>query len=368
MRLLICAGMTGGGIYPALAVHQALVDKTEAALWVGSENGLEESLLAPFNISFRSIPGGGIHGMGAAQLVRNTIELTRGYQKAKQIIKDFSPDVIFYTGGYIGVPMAFAARRTPSVVFVPDIEPGLALKTIIKKAEIICVSTDLSTEYINHSKNMIVTGYPLREEIKEWNRESGRGHFGIGKSEKIILIFGGSKGARSINDALIPNINALTKDSHIIHITGVANWEACQSMIDQESLNEPERYHPYPFMHSEMGAALASADLVVCRAGASTIGELPYFGLPAILVPYPHAWRYQRQNADYLTGAKAAVLLRDSQLQDQLLPTINQLILDEKKLDAMKMNMKNIAVDGAAARIADVIDGVAQGSKGEKSL
>ncbi len=356
--------MTGGGIYPALAVHQAIVAKTEAALWVGSENGLEQNLLASFNIPFKSISGGGIHGMGTSKKVRNFFELVKGYREAKLIVREFKPDIIFYTGGFIGVPMALAARNIPSVVFIPDIEPGLALKTILRNAHRILVSTQWSKQFINYPEKVQVTGYPLRNEIKEWSRDKGRAYFGINNNERVVLIFGGSKGAKSINDALVPGINELTKDMHVIHLTGSANWEECQSMVSEQNITHPEKYHAFPFLHSEMGAALSAADLVVCRAGASTIGELPFFGLPAILVPYPYAWRYQKQNADYLISHNAAYLLEDDQLKSKLISTIQELIHDTQSLSEMKKNMQGLAIDNAAGAIANAIIEVFEEKKG----
>ena len=360
--------MTGGGIYPALAVHQVLENKSEAILWIGSEKGLEQNLLSPFKISFKPIPGGGVHGMKITKLPGNIYDLIRGYLKAKTIIMDFKPDVVFYTGGYIGVPVAFAARKIRSVVFIPDIEPGLALKTIMRFAYRILVSTDLSIRYIKHADRVKVTGYPLRKEIKAWNRKTGRAHFGIGSIEKVVLVFGGSKGAKSINDALIPHINTLIENMHIIHITGSENWEHCEILRDNLTITHPEKYHAYPFLHNEMGAAFAAADLVVCRAGASIIGELPYFGLPAILTPYPHAWRYQYQNADYLISNHAAVLLEDESLQTNLHVRITELMLDKNKLNAMKNNMQRLAVNDAAKTIARIIQEVGRKMKeGKKS-
>ena len=360
--------MTGGGIYPALAVHQALENKSVATLWIGSEKGLEGELLAPFDISYTSIPGGGIHGMQIAKLPRNIYELMHGYRKAKSIVMDFKPDVVLYTGGYIGVPMAFAARKIPSVVFIPDIEPGLALKVIMRYADRILVSTDRSIPYIQREEKVKVTGYPLRKEMKMWDRISGRKFFGIHSNEKVVLVFGGSKGAKSINKALIHHINQLTEKMHIIHMTGSDNWADSETMRNKLEITHAEKYHAFPFLHQEMGAAFAAADLAVCRAGASIIGELPYFGLPAILIPYPHAWRYQFQNADYFVSNHAAVLLHDEHLQKRLSTQISKLMQDENKLSIMKKNMQRLAVNDAADTIAKIVEEVGQKLKEGKIL
>jgi len=347
--------MTGGGVYPALAVHQALESRTQATLWVGSEHGLEESLLAPFALEFTAISGGGIHGMGIAKLPRNALALMKGYRESLSIIREFNPDVIFFTGGYIGVPMAMAAGNIPSVVFIPDIEPGLALRLILRNANHTAIATKTSLKYLKSQQPFTITGYPIRNELKEWTRERSRAYFDIKPSENTLLVFGGSKGARSINNALFSHIDTLLKDFHIIHITGEANWDQCLRVINTMQLSGSKRYHPYPFLHKKMGAALSAADLVICRAGASTIGELPHFGLPAILVPYPHAWRYQHQNAEYLVSNGGAVLLKDEDLKENLYDQVQLLIQDEERIKKMQKNMHALAKEKAAEHIADII-------------
>ena len=368
MRLLICAGMTGGGIYPALAVHQALKDRTEATLWVGSENGLEEKLLGPYHIPYKSIPGSGVHGTGITRLPNNLFSLFRGYKKAKQIVNEFRPDVIFYTGGYIGVPMAYAAGDIASVVFIPDIEPGLALKMIMRNADHILISTESSRKFLSTRTNITVTGYPLRKEIVNWTKEAGRDFFGIKPEEKAILVFGGSKGARSINEAIILNLEQLTKTMHVIHITGSANWDDCKTQMKEIILSQPERYHAYPFLQKEIGAAFSASDLVICRAGASIIGELPYFGLPAILVPYPHAWRYQYMNAEYLASHEGALIIKDDQIKEKIFMQINNLMNEKEKLNRMKEKMHSLATKDAAETIAGIVNNVGNRASGGNIL
>jgi UDP-N-acetylglucosamine--N-acetylmuramyl-(pentapeptide) pyrophosphoryl-undecaprenol N-acetylglucosamine transferase len=251
--------------------------------------------------------------------------------------------------------MALAARNIPSVVFIPDVEPGLALNVIMRTANKIAMSTDQTKKFIENSQKAHVTGYPLRKELKKWSRHSAREFFGIGKDEKVLLVFGGSKGARSINDALFSQLAALTKEMHVIHIAGKSNWDNAVEKVAEIKFPNPEKYHAYPFLEQEMGAAFAAADLVVCRAGASTIGELPYFGLPAILVPYPHAWRYQHQNAEYLVSHGGAILLKDEDLPKDLFPNITDLMRNQARLSKMRRNMHTLAAESAAEMIAEII-------------
>jgi UDP-N-acetylglucosamine--N-acetylmuramyl-(pentapeptide) pyrophosphoryl-undecaprenol N-acetylglucosamine transferase len=161
---------------------------------------------------------------------------------------------------------------------------------------------------------------------------------------------GGSSGARSINNAVVKIAGQLIEHYQVIHLTGYLDWDA----LRQKTENLGPRYQPFPYLH-EMGAALAAADLVVSRAGASVLGEYAYFGLPAILVPYPYAWQYQKVNADYLVERGAAVLLEDSQLEADLLPAVTKLLEDPQRLTQMSQAMSTLAQPAAAEKIAEML-------------
>jgi len=346
--------MTGGGVYPAIAVLQVLKGRTDEVLWVGSRSGMEETMLKQYDLNFEAVSAAGLHGVSLRSLPGNINQLLHGLWEANTIIKRFKPQVLFFTGGYLGVPVAFAGRKIPSVVFIPDIEPGLALKAILRFTKFVSVSTKKSIQFLK-GKQVQVTGYPIRSEMKKWDRTSGRKFFAIPEKESVLLVFGGSKGALSINQALFASLSSLLKDMHVIHISGKDHWDEAQKeqiTLDPALIN---KYHAYPFLYDEMGAAFASADLVVCRAGASTLGELPFFGLPAILVPYPHAWRYQQQNAEYLRGNGGAAILKDADLSDQFESKVRSIICSPGQLAAMRSAMKALSIPDAAQRIAKMI-------------
>lgn len=367
MRLLVCAGMTGGGVFPALAVLQAAKANASEILWIGSQDGMETRLLKDQDLRFETIPAEGLHGVGLLTLPGNILKLIRGFQQARKIIRDFKPDVMFFTGGYLGVPVAYAGRRIPSIVFVPDIEPGLALREIIRLAQAVAVSAPDSRAFVKHHQ-VRVSGYPVRKDLSRWTRTDARRHFGIDEKEEVLLVFGGSKGARSINQALMNNLDEFLKDIHVIHISGRDNWEETQSLTRQMDKTQHARYHAYPFLEEEMGAAFAAANLAVCRAGASTLGELPLFGLPAILVPYPHAWQYQRQNAEYLQSHGGAHVLKDEDLSAQLLPMVTELLNDPKRLEGMRAAMKDLSRPDAAEVIAEMIIQAGRKTRAKEAL
>ena len=349
-------------MYPALAVHNALTSRVlnVDTLWVGGEGGMEETLVKRRGIPYKSIPSAGLHGVDLSALPRNVMKLSRGFFAARRILNGFKPDVLFFTGGYVAVPMAVAGWRVPTLLYVPDIEPGMALKALAGLSNAITVTTEQSQKYFN--KKVIQTGYPLRPDLAVLDRETANRHLGISGKLPVLLVFGGSKGARSINMAVLNDLNALLDKFEIVHLTGELDWDEVRHHREQLPMEPAARYHAMPYLH-EMGAALAAADLVVSRAGASTLGEFPLFGLPAILVPYPYAWRYQKVNADHLTHRGAAIILEDHLLKEELLSTLTVLIDNPNKLQAMRAAMFELSHPRAAEKIADVLTELA----GEKS-
>lgn len=328
-------------------------------LWVGGEGGMEADLVKRQSVPFASIPAAGVHGVGLRALPGNALRLLRGVFASRKILRQFQPDVLLFTGGYVAVPMAVAARSIPKLLYVPDIEPGLALKTLARFASTIALTAEPSRAYFSPRATTVVTGYPTRSELGSWTRSAALEKFGLQPDLPTLLVFGGSKGARSINRALINSLPALLANTQVLHISGQLDWAEVENARAALPQALASRYHAFPYLH-EMGAALACADLAVCRAGASTLGELPLFGLPAVLVPYPYAWRYQRVNAEYLIQHHAAEMLLDEQLNDRLLPTVTRILQDQEGLSAMRTAMSALAHPQAASHLADLVRTLAE--------
>jgi len=324
-------------------------------LWVGSEGGMEAELVARENLPYRGIRAAGVHGVSIKQLPGNLVKLWQGYRQSKQILKEFKPEVMMFTGGYVAIPMALAGLKIRTLLFVPDIEPGMALKTLARFSDKIAVSVEESRKFFSKQERIEVTGYPLRQELMKWTKAEALAYFGFTSEKPVILFTGGSSGARSINKAVIAILDELLKRYQVIHLTGHLDWET----VKGATADLPQNYQAFPYLH-EMGAAYAAADLVISRAGASVLGEYPYFGLPAVLVPYPYAWRYQKVNADYLVEREAAVLLEDQYLQSQLLNQIDSLVQDKARLEHMKRAMKELSEPQAAERIASLLHEMAE--------
>ncbi len=379
MRLILCGGGTGGHVYPLLAVREALAEQALTStpsplmgegrpqvgeraaiefLFIGG-SGLEKDLVARESVPYQSISGGGLHGVSIVNVIPNLFRLLVGMWQAWQALRRFKPNAILATGGFITVPVAIAAaaQRIPLVVYLPDIEPALSVRVLGWLARIVTATTNASQSYFD-ARKFVVTGYPIRRELLTMavqSRDSARAQLGIAPNEKVVLIFGGSRGARSLNRAVIANAERLLRQAELIHISGTGEWDDVRAAREQLSADLRVRYHAFPYLHEQMGAALAAANLVVSRSGASALGEFPLFGLPSILVPYPYAWRYQKVNADYLANKGAAVIVRDENLSSELAPTIEKLLNDEAALRAMSEKARALAKPDAAEAIAKVV-------------
>lgn len=337
-----------------MAVHDALksIHPLAEVLWVGGEGGMEARLVERAGIPFKAIPAAGLHGVGLQRLPGNISVILRGIRASEAILTDFKPDALFFTGGYVAVPMALAGWGIPSLLFVPDVEPGLALKTLSRFAKRVTVSTEESRQFFPKKVDTHVTGYPVRPELAHWRKAIGRQRLGIVGEKPVLLVVGGSKGARSINMAVLAHLETLLEQVEIIHLTGELDWPTVESARAQLPAEKARNYHAYPYLHDDMGAALSAADLAVSRAGASVLGEFPLFGLPVILVPYPHAWRYQKVNAEMLARRGAALMIEDAKLKSGLALTVEKLLETPEKLDAMRAAMASLRAPDAAKSIA----------------
>jgi len=357
---MIAAGGTGGHVYPAIAVAEALITQHPdlKLVFAGSVGGFERPLLDAANLKFEhyaEIYAGPLHGVGIWRVLVSLVKLIIGTLQALWLILRLRPDVLLLTGGWVGWPVALAGwvLRVPSLMYLPDIERGLAIKALRPFVTRVATTTEASAVYFRPG-HTVVTGYPLRGAMLTATREAGIAHFGLDPSLKTLLVTGGSRGARSINNAVLAIAPQLLADGvQIIHITGTLDWQETEARRAELCENSGcDHYHAFAYLHEEMALALACADLVVCRSGASVLGELPRFGLPAVLVPYPYAWRYQKVNADYLVERGAALLLRDEAMMDQLLPTLRSLFADSSRLAAMRAAAQAVATPDGAGNAA----------------
>lgn len=322
---------------------------------------MEAELVHRAGLKYEAIPTAGLHGVGLKNIPGNMVKVMKGVKAARKILQEYNPDVLFFTGGYVGIPIALAGRSIPSLAYVPDIEPGLALKWITRICTCTAVTAPDSRVFFPDSATIIETGYPVRREL-QLDKDEARSRFGLENDRPVLLVFGGSRGARSINEALWASLPELLVHIRIIHITGQLDWPRVADV--QSGLGAlAADYFPYAYLHERMPAALSAADLVVSRAGASILGEFTMLGLPSILVPYPHAWRYQKVNADYLVRHGAALQIADETLSESLPRTVLGLLGDPAGLKTMSDAARSMSMPEAAKQIAAELRLLAEGGR-----
>jgi len=360
MRIIVSGGGTGGHVYPVLTVLEALKEKTASngedleVLYLGSAGSIEERLARRAGIPFRAIATGGLRGLAPWTVLFHSLKLGYGLWQSLNIVSRFRPDVVFATGGYVCAPLMVAAwlSRRPTMIYLPDIEPGLAVRTLSRLVDRTAVSFEASRAYLPENK-VIATGYPVRAALFRKKKLEARHRLNLSEADKVLLVLGGSQGAHSINMAVSAILEHLLNLGSIIHICGHKDWEWLRRRREEISADRRERYRLHAYLHEEMEDALVAADLALARAGAATMGEFPAAGLPAILVPYPYAGRHQDPNADYMVAHGAAVKLENATLRGNLLSTIVTLLGNEKKLAEMRRRSRHLAVPQAAANIVE---------------
>jgi len=357
MRILFTGGGTGGHVYPALAVIDRLLALERAAdievAWVGRLGSVEQDLVGRHGIAFWPISTGALRGRSPFQVIGSAVSLVKGIVQGRKLVRQWKPDVVFSTGGYVTAPLTLAAwlARVPVVIYLPDMEPGLAIKLLARFARHVCVSFESVAQYFDRRK-VIVTGYPVRQDLLNVDRDEARSRLGLNADRHVLLVLGGSTGAHSINEAVSRHLSELLSLAQVVHASGPADLEDLTRRTDLLSVEQRSHYHLYGYLHAEMADALAAADLVVARAGASTLAEFPAMGLPAILVPYPHAGPNQGVNAAFLAERGGAIVVPDADLEARLVAEVRSLLSDRERLATMSVAMRAIAVPDAADRLA----------------
>jgi UDP-N-acetylglucosamine--N-acetylmuramyl-(pentapeptide) pyrophosphoryl-undecaprenol N-acetylglucosamine transferase len=329
-------------------------------MYVGSVGGMEEGIVAEEStLPFRAIKAAALRGRGPAALVRNTLTLQAGVWQAHALLRELRPAAILGTGGYVCVPLFVAARMVgvPTMIYLPDIVPGLAVRFLSRIATRVACSFEPSLRYLPRAKT-VVTGYPLRPSVGHLDRATSRATFNLRSTLPVLLVYGGSRGSRSINRAIERLMKPLLEICEIIHVCG---REGDEVFLAEAASQLPavlrERYHLHAYLTGTMPEALTAADVTVCRSGASTLAELPAVGLPAVLVPLSSV--HQDENADYLTERGAALTVADDAMlgagpavEGPLFQAVQRLLLDREARAAMATHSRTLARPEAAERLA----------------
>lgn len=344
MKAIITGGGTGGHIYPALAIANELCRRVADMdiLYVGSK-GMESRIVPEAGYNFTAIDVSGIDRTSMLKAGKSLVKFPYSFFQARDIIKQFQPDFILGTGGYVSFPVVLAGTYFAPKTFIHEQNayPGLANRQLARRVDCTMLTFAEAQEYLQ-AKRIKVTGLPVRQEFFRVTPEAARQALGLNNNWFTLIAFGGSRGAATINRAMLEAIDQLQEQNlQIIWITGRDSFEDLSQQA-KERLNSRCRAEIkiMPYMNN-IEQAMAAAHLAVCRAGASTLAELAVLGLPAILVPYPYAAEnHQEKNARALVEKKAAAMVIDEFLDgDTLVKTINSLRSEPDRLSSMRQQM-----------------------------
>ena len=355
MKYLISGGGTGGHIFPAVSIANALkeLDPEAEILFVGALGRMEMERVPQAGYKIIGLP---VRGFNRAQPWKNLsvlADLVKSIRQVRKIIRDFKPNVGVGVGGYASGAAMWAAAKMGIPILLQEQNgfAGVTNKILKDKAAKICVAYEGMEKFFPADK-IILTGNPVRQNLTSGvrNQESG---------VKTLLIIGGSLGARTINEAIKAALPQLSKtDIHVVWQTGKYYYEACRAAWEQAG--KPDNIECLGFL-SDMPDRYAQANLVISRAGASSISEICLLGKPAILVPSPNvAEDHQTHNALALVNKNAAVLVRDNEAAEKLIPTAVELINDDQRLNELHTNVLKLAQKDSAKRIAEEVIALAK--------
>ncbi|MBI1807195.1 MAG: undecaprenyldiphospho-muramoylpentapeptide beta-N-acetylglucosaminyltransferase [Ignavibacteria bacterium] len=355
MRVIFAGGGTGGHLFPAIAIadHVRRLVPDAEILFVGTHDKIEARVVPSKGFAFRSIWISGFHrGLRLSNLLF-PLKVIVSSMQARSIIKSFNPDVVVGTGGYVSGPVLRAATVAgiPTIIQEQNSYPGVTTRILAKKVNEVHLTFESSKKYFQRSDNLIVSGNPTREDLERVNIQAALTYFGFKQGEhvKTVLVFGGSLGAHSINKAIERHLDELIKHRvRVIWQTGTEDYSHARNLCRTYSTTD---VWVNAFI-DRMDYAYAVADIVVCRAGATTIAELTRLGKPAILVPYPHAAaNHQVENAESLAQSGAAVVVYDHEVSEKI-STVVLSLLAGVRLQEMGEKSKKLGKPEAARAIA----------------
>ena len=325
--------------------------------WVGGHRGLEASLVREAGIPLRRLALRSLRSVEVdAHLVLDPVRLVASVPEALWILGRRRPAAIFTTGGYVAIPVVLAARMLgiPVLLWEGNRQPGRSSRAIAGLVAAIAVSEAETCRALLARRPCFETGTPIRD-LGGVDRRAARAALGLPDDARVVLVFGGSQAVRTFNDAVDAALPALVDEQYVIHVTGNDGYAAALAARERLPAELRARYRPEPFLRAAMTEALAAADLVVGRAGASTLAEVTALGLPMIVVPYPHAGGHQRANAATLAAAGAAELVEDERFDGPALLAGVRLLDDPARVAAMRRASREHGRPGAANAVADLL-------------
>lgn len=360
LKVLISGGGTGGHIYPGISLACEIKgrDTNNDILFVGTERGLESKLIPREGFKIEKIKAQGIKRKVCFEnLTAIVIFLVSLFQSYK-IIKKYKPDVVIGTGGYVSgsVVLMAAILGIPTFIHEQNVIPGITNKFLSRITKATFLSFNQSKKYFNNKVKLIFTGNPLRFKNVKQGRDKDYKKFNLDSSRKTILVLGGSKGAASINRAVLGGIDLIKEviknDWQVLLISGQDDYDNIMKMVREDH----KIFSVESYLH-DIEKAYSLADLIICRAGATTLAEIGAYGLPAILIPYPYATHnHQEVNARIFTREKAAMLILEKDLSDKkLAQVLLDMLKDKNRLEMMARKSKELGNENSAKNIVEYI-------------
>lgn len=361
MKVIFAGGGTGGHINPAISIadYAKSQDKDFEALFIGTESGLETKLVpkAGYNIKYIDIAG-----FSRKNMLKNVSvikKLLKSRKDCRRIIREFKPDCIVCTGGYVSGPVAMAAYKEGinALIHEQNVYPGLTVKGSEKYVKYLALSFDETENFLNAKEKCIVTGNPIRSEILTADKTAARKKLGIDKP--FVLIFGGSLGADKINETVVSMLPDIKKAGKIklLFGTGERNYDKVKNAAKAVGIDGTETDITITPYIDNMAEVMAAADVVVSRSGAITVSEIAALGKPSILIPSPNVVRnHQEQNAREFEKCGAAEVIVEPELNAKTLyDKIEKMLSDEKALNDMSQNLKKMAKTDALEKLYDLM-------------
>ena len=362
MKVIIAAAGTGGHINPGIAIANKIKEeeKDSKIIFIGTNRGLENDLVPRAGYELRTIDAYGLSKKISFENIRNMFKTAKGYGEAKKIIKEFKPDIVIGTGGYICGATIMAAHKLkiPTMLHESNAFPGKAVKMLAKKTDCILVSFEDAISRIKNAKKVVYTGTPVKIVKKKYSEEEKadkKRKIGFDERKPIILVFGGSQGAQAINEAIIGIAKKkLNKDYQIMWATGPKQYDLIKEKMEQEDLNinNIKNMKIVPYIYN-MEEVMNLADIIVARSGAMTITEISNLGKPSILVPLPNVSNdHQLYNAKVLEKVNAAKIILNKDLTDEKLNLeITNIVRYERVMEKMGKNAEKVAVNDVENKI-----------------
>ncbi len=364
MKVLIAGGGTGGHIYPGLAIARSLEENFSdlELLFVGTKQGLEADIIPKEGYELKTISVEGLPRKVSIKLFKSLFKSTKALIESKRIIKEFKADIVIGTGGYVCGPVVLAAAldNIPTLIHEQNAYPGITNKLLSRFVDRVALSNIDAKKYFSNPAKITLTGNPIRPEILEKSREEGFKELNLRADKKIILVFGGSRGAKSINQAVVNLYGRIEQlDCQLLHITGKRDFAAIKEQAKKKGIKDLEKgkiiIKPYLY---NMSAALAVSSIVISRAGATGLAEITACGIPAILIPYPYAAEdHQLHNARSLERKGAAKVILDNEITaDLLYQNIKSILSNKSELTKMSAASRSLGRPEAIKNILKIIE------------